>query len=48
MIALTDQQKVYVWGRRMGNYPQIELTLDVVEQHGMAYEFHEINQAFPR
>lgn len=32
MIALTDQQQVYVWGDRMGIYPgSLELTLNSVE-----------------
>ena len=28
MIAQTDDQKVFVWGLRMGIYPQIELSLE--------------------
>jgi len=48
MIALTTEQQVYVWGRRMGIYPQIELTLDCVEKKGWEYSNLEINQSRPR
>jgi alpha-tubulin suppressor-like RCC1 family protein len=48
MMALTDQQRVFVWGRRMGIYPQIELTLDSVEKNGLMYSTTEVNQARPR
>jgi alpha-tubulin suppressor-like RCC1 family protein len=48
MLALTDDLKVFVWGQRMGIYPQIELTLDEVEQKAAALELNEINQACPR
>ena len=49
MIALSNEHKIYVWGRRMGIYPQLELTLANVEGgKGMQYEYHEINQACPR
>lgn len=48
MIALSDKKKIFVWGRRMGIYPQIELTLASVEQKGVQYDMHEIHQASPR
>lgn len=31
-VALTDDKEIFVWGRRMGIYPQIELTLASVEK----------------
>jgi hypothetical protein len=43
MLALTGDREVFVWGRRMGIYPQIELTLDSVEKRGMIYNQAEIN-----
>lgn len=30
-IALTDTQQVYVWGKRMGLYPQFEFSLRGIE-----------------
>jgi hypothetical protein len=48
MTALTNERKVFVWGRRMGPYPQIELTLASVEKKGLQYEYQEIHQACPR
>ena len=48
MMALADTQRVYIWGKRMGIYPQIELSLASVEQKGMQYDLQEIHQACPR
>lgn len=48
IIVLTDERKVYVWGRKMGIYPRCELTLDFVEVRGRQFEDNEINQACPR
>lgn len=48
MVAMTDDRKIYVWGRKMGIYPSVELTLDFVEEKGRQYEDVEINQACPR
>lgn len=31
MLALSGDRDVFVWGRRMGIYPQLELTLEAVE-----------------
>ena len=31
-VVLTDDKEIFVWGRRMGIYPQIELTLASVEK----------------
>lgn len=49
MVALSDDNKVFVWGRRMGVYAiNIELTLDEVEKKGKFFSYQEINQACPR
>ena len=48
MVVLSGDREVFVWGRRMGVYPQVELTLDAVEKRGMIYNQAEINQAGPR
>lgn len=37
MAVLTGDRDIFVWGRRMGIYPQMELTLEAVEQKGMIY-----------
>jgi alpha-tubulin suppressor-like RCC1 family protein len=46
-IALTDSKQVYVWGKRMGIYPSIDLNLNAIEatQHIFV---SEINQDTPR
>ena len=44
MVALTDDNKVFVWGRRMGVYAMnMELTLDDVEKNGKFMNYQEIN-----
>ena len=48
MIALTDNREIFVWGSRMGIYPQPELSLRAVEQNGKIYNSAEIHQACPR
>ena len=49
MVALSDDNKVFVWGRRMGVYAiNIELTLDEVEKKGKFFSYQEINQSCPR
>ena len=48
MTALTSDREVFVWGRRMGVYPPIEMTLDAMEKRGMIYNSAEIHQAGPR
>ena len=30
-VALTEDGKVYVWGKRMGIYPNVELTYDYLK-----------------
>jgi len=42
-VALTDEREIFVWGKRMGIYPQIELTLDSVEKRADALNHAEIN-----
>jgi alpha-tubulin suppressor-like RCC1 family protein len=37
MVVLSGDREVFVWGRRMGVYPQVELTLDAIEKRGMIY-----------
>lgn len=41
-MALTDNNQVYVWGRRMGIYPSIELSYNYLTQnaHLMHIEIH--------
>ena len=36
-VALTDDREIFVWGRRMGIYPQIELTLASVEKRAQIF-----------
>ena len=43
MLAMTDEGKVFGWGRRMGVYPTIELTLDQLDQRGHIYNIGEIH-----
>lgn len=43
MIALTDERQIFIWGRRMGIYPALELTLDDVEKRGKIYNEVEID-----
>ena len=31
MIALSEDQEVYVWGRRMGVYPQVNFDLKALQ-----------------
>jgi len=48
VVALTDENKVFVWGRRMGKYASVdELTLAYVEKRGQLYNC-EVNQSRPR
>ena len=47
LMALSDDQEVFVWGRRMGIYPEFEMTLASLERNGMQYE-REIHQSCPR
>jgi alpha-tubulin suppressor-like RCC1 family protein len=46
-MALNDNHGVYLWGRRMGMYPPIELTLNGIEAGGR-HLLQEHNQAEPR
>ena len=48
MIAMTDENEIFVWGRRQGVYPQIELTLEAVEKTGRIFNHAEIHQQVPR
>jgi len=32
-LALSDQNQLYVWGRRMGIYPNVELTFHTLKDH---------------
>lgn len=43
MMALTDDKEIYVWGRRQGVYPQVELTLAAIEKNGKIFNFAEIH-----
>ena len=45
---MSDDYQIYVWGFRMGIYPNIELTFSFLEKNGQVYTMHEINQAQPR
>mmetsp|Transcript_11321 Transcript_11321/g.15238 ORF Transcript_11321/g.15238 Transcript_11321/m.15238 type:complete len:98 (+) Transcript_11321:2286-2579(+) len=46
-LALTDQNQVFVWGRRMGIYPNIELSYNYLTTNARLMQL-EINQAEPR
>ena len=48
MIALSDEREVYVWGRRMGIYSNIELNLEALQQQQMMINKQECNQPAPR
>lgn len=49
MVALSDENKVFVWGRRMGVYAlNMELSLNEVEKKANFFNYQEVNQAFPR
>ena len=45
-IALSDQDQVFVWGRRMGIYPNVELTYHSLKEQTVL--FHDIHQNEPR
>ena len=48
-IALTDANQVFVWGRRMGIYPNIELNYNFLTGAATSHIPHvEINQDEPR
>jgi hypothetical protein len=47
-LVLSDRGEVFVWGRRMGVYDSIELSLQFLESRGHLYNKTEINQASPR
>ena len=46
-LALTDDNKVFVWGRRMGIYPNVELTYNYLNANKHLQQI-EINQSEPR
>ena len=46
-MALTDDNKVFVWGRRMGIYPNIELSYNYLNANKHLMQI-EINQSEPR
>ena len=46
-MALTDSNKVFVWGRRMGIYPNIELSYQHLTQNAHLHQV-EIHQGEPR
>ena len=46
-VALTDKNQIFVWGRRMGIYPNIELNYNWLRNNKNLMEL-EINQSFPR
>lgn len=46
-IALTDNNQVFVWGRRMGIYPNIELSYNYLVQNSHLNQL-EIHQSEPR
>ncbi len=46
-LALNDSHQVYGWGKRMGMYPPIELSLSGIEGSQM-HLLQEYNQAYPR
>jgi hypothetical protein len=46
-LALSDQDQVFVWGRRMGIYPNVELTFHTLTQNGFLLN-NEIHQNEPR
>jgi alpha-tubulin suppressor-like RCC1 family protein len=48
MIALTESREIFVWGSRMGIYPQPDLSLKSVERNGKIFNSAEIHQACPR
>lgn len=48
MIALTETREIFVWGNRMGIYPQPDLTLSAIEKKAKIYNSAEIHQACPR
>lgn len=48
MVALSDGGQVFTWGRRMGIYPEIELTPSNLIKRGNAYASNEINSGSPR
>jgi len=43
MIALTETREIFVWGSRMGIYPQPDLSLKAVEQNGKIFNSAEIH-----
>ena len=47
MMALSSSKDVYVWGHRMGIYPQVELRPAALKMQGNVL-IHEINQSSPR
>lgn len=48
MIAISDEQQIFVWGRRQGVYPQTELTLSAVEKCSQIFNCAEIHSYSPR
>ena len=49
MIALSDENKVFVWGKRMGVYAlNMELSLDEVEKKASFFNYKLVNQHIPR
>mmetsp|Transcript_5826 Transcript_5826/g.9322 ORF Transcript_5826/g.9322 Transcript_5826/m.9322 type:complete len:177 (-) Transcript_5826:755-1285(-) len=46
-VALSANREVFVWGRRMGIYPKVELNFDYLRRFNQAF-MNDINQACPR